>query len=141
MGSMSAYARLVLKVADSMKIDIKPTERKALADVAGTGYTRQAEERKFVHTIVNIPPPIIVQTVNPIVYYKFRDYQIKRGWKPRPGTPKKVVFRNWKELDKWYILRYKHQRPTATTLPPGCTYIVKRYYYLCSVCFSLYFPC
>lgn len=121
MGSMSSYARLVLKVADSMKIDLKPTERKALTDVAGTGYTRQTEERHWVHAIVNVPPPIVVHTVNPVVYYKFRDYQIKRGWKPRPGVPRQLVFRNWKDLDKWYIIRYGHQRPTGTTLPAGCT--------------------
>jgi hypothetical protein len=121
MGSMSSYARLVLKVADSMKIDIKPTERKALMDVAGTGYTREAQERTIVKYIFNVPPPIVVGTVNPVIYYKFREYQIKRGWKPRPGTPKRVVFRNWKDLDKWYIIRYGHQRPTGTTLPAGCT--------------------
>lgn len=127
--SMKAYARLVLKVAQNMNITIRPEEKKALEEVGGVGITpaipkSPQEHRHYVHhtyQIVNVPAPVVVTTVNPVVYYKVRDYHIKRGWKPRPGVPKKVVFRNWKDLDKWYMIRYGHQRPTGTTLPPGCT--------------------
>lgn len=129
MTSMRAYARLVLKVAQNMNITLKPEEKKALEEVGGIGVTptipkSPQEHRHYVHhtyQIVNVPPPVVVTHVNPVVYYKVREYHVKRGWRPRPGVPKKVVFRNWKDLDKWYMIRYGHQRPTGTTLPPGCT--------------------
>ena len=129
MTSMRAYARLVLKVAASMNITLNPEEKKALEEVAGVGVMptipkSPQQHRHYVHhtyQIINVPPPVVVTTVNPVVYYKVRDYHIRRGWKPKPGVAKRLTFRNWVELDKWYLIRYGHQRPTGTTLPPGCT--------------------
>lgn len=127
--SMKAYARLVLKVAQNMNITLRPEEKKALEEVGGVGVTpaipKSPQERghyyQYTYQIINVPPPVVVSTINPVIYYKVREYHIKRGWRPKKGVPKKVVFRNWKDLDKWYMIRYGHQRPTGTTLPPGCT--------------------
>ena len=129
MASMRAYARLVLKVAQQMNITLNPTEKKALEEVAGVGVTPMVpkstqEHRQYIHytyQIINVAPPVVVTQINPVVYYKTREYFIKRGWRPRPGVPRTLTFKDWAELDKWYLIRYGHQRPTGTTLPPGCT--------------------